>query len=171
MDALSIVVTGPESSGKSELCRDLAAHFQCSWVPEYAREYLETNGPVYGFKDLEKMMAGQLQLIEAQKNEALKIIDTDLVNYAVWSTRVFGFLPEKLEERLMEMRPTVYLLCFPDLRWEPDPLRENPHDRLAIFKEHQQWIEKTGVPYRIIKGQKKERLKNTLDALEEFLQT
>ncbi|MBL7752590.1 MAG: ATP-binding protein, partial [Chitinophagaceae bacterium] len=32
-----IVIIGPESTGKSTLCRQLAAHFNTLWCPEYAR--------------------------------------------------------------------------------------------------------------------------------------
>ncbi|VAW30185.1 hypothetical protein MNBD_BACTEROID07-850, partial [hydrothermal vent metagenome] len=35
-----IAITGPESTGKSELAAWLASAYQTSWVPEYAREYL-----------------------------------------------------------------------------------------------------------------------------------
>jgi nicotinamide riboside kinase len=33
-----IVVIGPESTGKSTLCEELAHHFETSWCPEFARE-------------------------------------------------------------------------------------------------------------------------------------
>ncbi len=36
-----IVVIGPESTGKSTLCEQLAAHYKTKWVPEYAREYID----------------------------------------------------------------------------------------------------------------------------------
>ena len=47
-----IVIIGPESTGKSTLCEQLAQHYNTSWVREYAREYLEQNGTDYGFEDL-----------------------------------------------------------------------------------------------------------------------
>ena len=36
-----IAITGPESTGKSELARQLASHYNTVWVPEYAREYID----------------------------------------------------------------------------------------------------------------------------------
>jgi nicotinamide riboside kinase len=36
-----IVVTGPESSGKSQMSAYLAAYFNTVFVPEFARQYLE----------------------------------------------------------------------------------------------------------------------------------
>ena len=57
-----IVVIGPESTGKSTLCSQLAAHYQTTWCPEYAREYLLKNGTAYTFDDLLTIAKGQLQL-------------------------------------------------------------------------------------------------------------
>ena len=36
-----IVLYGPESTGKTQLAKDLAKHHKTVWVPEYARLYLE----------------------------------------------------------------------------------------------------------------------------------
>src|SRR5215831_7450208 len=55
-----IVTIGPESTGKSTLCRQLAKHFNTTWCPEYAREYLNQHGVKYGYDDLIKIAQGQL---------------------------------------------------------------------------------------------------------------
>jgi len=55
-----IVIIGPESTGKSTLCEQLAQHFRTIWCPEYAREYLSRNGVKYGYNDLMKITQGQL---------------------------------------------------------------------------------------------------------------
>lgn len=57
-----IVVLGPESTGKSTLCTQLAQHYQTQWCPEYAREYLLKNGTNYTFEDLLTIAKGQLAL-------------------------------------------------------------------------------------------------------------
>ena len=59
-----IVIIGPESTGKSTLCRQLADHFQTLWVPEYAREYLTEHGTNYNFDDLLVIAKGQIALEE-----------------------------------------------------------------------------------------------------------
>ena len=55
-----IVIIGPESTGKSTLCEQLAQHYNTLWVREYAREYLEKNGADYRFEDLYEISLGQL---------------------------------------------------------------------------------------------------------------
>ena len=40
-DCLRIVLYGPESTGKTTLAKVLAKQFQTTWVPEFARNYLQ----------------------------------------------------------------------------------------------------------------------------------
>ena len=55
-----IVVIGPESTGKSFLCEQLARHYNTVWVKEYAREYLLKNGTDYTFEALLDIAKGQV---------------------------------------------------------------------------------------------------------------
>ena len=41
-----IVVLGPESTGKSTLCKQLANHYRAIDCEEYARQYLQENGQI-----------------------------------------------------------------------------------------------------------------------------
>jgi len=58
------VAIGPESTGKSTLCSQLAEHYHTVWVPEYAREYLEKNGMGYSYEDLLTIAERQVELEE-----------------------------------------------------------------------------------------------------------
>ena len=58
---LKIVITGPESSGKTTLAQALAAHYRVPWVAEYARDYLERLTQPYQEKDLLAIAQGQMQ--------------------------------------------------------------------------------------------------------------
>ena len=57
-----IVVIGPESTGKSTLCELLAQHYEMQWCPEFAREYLITNGKEYDHDELLTIAKGQIAL-------------------------------------------------------------------------------------------------------------
>ena len=52
-------IVGPESTGKTTLAKQLAAHYRTAWVEEYARAYLGTRGGVYQEQDLVRIAQGQ----------------------------------------------------------------------------------------------------------------
>ena len=58
-----IVITGPESSGKTTLAMSLATTFETAWVPEFARNYLEVLDSPYTLEDLVKIAIGQVSLM------------------------------------------------------------------------------------------------------------
>jgi nicotinamide riboside kinase len=62
MPLKKIVVIGPESTGKSTLCSELAARYRTDWVPEYAREYLLAHGTSYRYEDLLTIAKAQVAL-------------------------------------------------------------------------------------------------------------
>ncbi len=59
-----VVVIGPESTGKTTLCKQLATHFHAQWCPEFAREYLLEHGMDYSYDDLLTIAKGQIALEE-----------------------------------------------------------------------------------------------------------
>ena len=63
-----IVILGPESTGKSTLCQQLAKHYGATDCKEYARQYLQENGTKYTFENLLTIAQGQLTL----EDEAIK---------------------------------------------------------------------------------------------------
>ena len=75
-----IVITGPESSGKTTLCESLSKHFKIPYSKEYAREYLQKLNRNYTQDDLTKIAKGQLNF---NKNHSL--LDTDLITIKIWS--------------------------------------------------------------------------------------
>ena len=59
-----------------------------------------------------------------------------------------------------------YLLCAPDIPWEPDPLRENGgHMREKLFHLYMQVLETHKLRYEIISGPGEERLSKAIFAL------
>lgn len=168
-----IVLTGPESSGKSWLCEKLARHFEAPWVPEYARIYLEKHGPEYDFALLKDIAVQHKKFQEEYLEQAghLLFLDTDMINYHVWQKLVFDRVHPELKEMMAEENDHLYLITYPDIPWEPDPLRENPHGRDLIFEAHKREIAIKQRPYRIIKGHGEQRLANAISAVEELLNT
>ena len=117
-----IVIIGPESTGKSTLCAQLAAHYNTIWVEEYAREYLLTNGREYTFGNLLDVASGQIENEEAgvksiQKHAGtppnLLFIDTDMYVLKVWCEFVFNRCPplDPKQDSGTKVRPVPALRC------------------------------------------------------------
>jgi nicotinamide riboside kinase len=91
--------------------------------------------------------------------------DTDLIITKVWFEYKYKSVPDFLTERLKQGFFDVYLLCTPDLPWEPDPVREHGTDREFFFDWYKNEIEQTGKPYVIVNGIGNQRIQQAIDAL------
>ncbi len=171
---IKIAITGPEASGKSELSKKLAAHFQTSFAPEFAREFLEKSNGAYNFDDLDQIARGQI----ANEEDALKkasqvcFFDTDMLVLHVWSSFRFGKVSHLIKNVLQERLYDFWLLCKPDLPWEADPLRESPDqkERDELFEIYRDYLERN-YPGRfaVIEGYGNERFQKAVKVVEEKL--
>jgi nicotinamide riboside kinase/4'-phosphopantetheinyl transferase EntD len=163
--SLRIVLTGPESSGKTKLTNSLSKYFKMPFVPEYAREYLNKKNKEYNLSDLLKINDAQTKVQKATDGEMV-FWDTDIITIIIWAKEKFGASNEIFEKSLKENVPHFYLLCNPDLEWEKDNLRENPNDRYRLLKEYQSILIKRRVPYAHIQGKGEIRLKNAIESIQ-----
>jgi nicotinamide riboside kinase len=144
-----IVVTGPESSGKTTLVNRLKSDYGVPIVTEFARTYLAQKADLgYDYSDLETMARCQnIQESEAHKAYPLIICDTDIITIDIWALEVFGKsigLPNNNVDQ------KYYLLCKPDIPWVADPLRENPDDRDRLFEVYEQYLKKHKLSYEVL---------------------
>jgi len=172
-----IVIIGPESTGKSTLCSQLAQRFNTLWCPEYAREYLLKNGMLYTYEDLLHIAKGQVKLEEeylakvdsmqltvdsqpSTVNSKMLFIDTDMYVMKVWCEFVFGKCHPWILQTIVERKYDHYLLCAPDLPWVKDELREYPdlESREVLFKMYKDILVNQDTPWSIIEGNENERL-------------
>ena len=182
-----IVVIGPESTGKSSLCEELAQHFDTLWCPEFAREYLLTNGMDYDFDDLLTIARGQLALEDeyallvnksfdqstplATRHSPLLFIDTDMYVMKVWEEFVFGKSHSWVIDQIVERKYDGYLLCNVDLPWVKDELREYPDlkTREKLYHIYKDIMINQSVPWVDISGDYDARLKKAITAVEQFM--
>lgn len=166
------VAIGPESTGKSTLCGQLAEHYQTAWVPEYAREYLETNGNAYTYDDLLTIARGQINLEETIVNRQSSIvnkrpifIDTDMYVMKVWCEFVFNKCHNWILNRIAERKYDGYLLCNVDLPWVEDNLREYPDlkTREKLYHIYKDIMINQSMPWVDISGSYNERLQKAKD--------
>jgi NadR type nicotinamide-nucleotide adenylyltransferase len=163
-----ISLTGPESAGKSSLAAQLAAHYGTTFVPEYARAYLEENGSAYTLADLEAIARGQLAAEDAAAAQATGFLfcDTDLLVIKIWAENAFGTCPAWVLAELARPRYALTLLLAPDLPWAPDPLREHPDpaQRWHFYELYRAELVSRNWPFTEIKGSPAQRLALALAA-------
>lgn len=87
-----VAVIGAESTGKSTLCAQLAAHYQTLHVPEYARTLAESRRGELDAEALVVAARGQLASEDALARSANRILfcDTEVRTAALWAERLYG---------------------------------------------------------------------------------
>ena len=163
-----IIITGPESSGKTTLASDLAQHFAVPFVPEHAREYLHKIGKQYSFEDVLSIAEKQnnSENIAAAEEPDFLICDTDLLTIKIWLEYKYGRTDEWVESKVSSYKNRVYLLCTPDMKWEQDELRENPDDRAEIFNIYRENLEYFNLDFHILEGPEKYRMREAISIME-----
>lgn len=167
---LRIAVIGPESSGKSQLCEQLAAHYQTVWVKEYAREYLKNLNRKYTLDDIIEIYKVQYQQEQQALANAGKyiFIDTEFIVAKVWCENAFNCSPSYIEQMITDHPYDYYLLTANDLPWEFDVLRENPGKGDFFFAWYKRILDSFNLSYGIVNGTGDNRLRNAIKLIDNF---
>ncbi len=172
MKTISICITGPESTGKTEISRVLGAHFKAPVVKEYARDYLSQLEKEYELEDVLKI--GEIQLASIEEAQAKKppilFIDTDLSVINIWLSYKYDFISDGLNLKMKANAPSHYLLMDADLPWQPDPLRENPEERKILLGLYEDLLREYNFSYSLISGTGMQREQNAIRVVEEILE-
>ena len=186
-----IVAIGPESTGKSSLCKQLATHYDTLWCPEYAREYLTIHGMDYTYEDLLTIAKGQVELEDKYvqlaignrqsairdrddshssltTHHSLLFIDTDMYVMKVWCEFVFGNCHQFVLDQIAKRKYDLYLLCDIDLPWTHDQLREYPEPgpRQQLYAIYKRIMQNQTTPWVEINGSYQERVQKAINAVE-----
>ena len=184
-----VVVIGPESTGKSSLCEQLANHYKTEWVKEYAREYLLTNGTEYNYDNLLEIAKGQfalekaaIQLVENKIKKSsdnnttsaandlpeIVLIDTNMYVLKVWCEFVFEKCHPWILNQIVENSYDLYLLCDIDLPWVKDELREYPEVgiREKLYHHYKDLLINQSTPWVNISGNYQQRVEIAVNAID-----
>ena len=106
-----IIITGPESSGKTTLFKRLVQSYGVSGVDEYAREYIAQLNEPYCYDDILKIA---MEHIKYEKDviklkQSLLISDTDLLTLEIWCEFKYQECHSFIKKNLRDHLPDIYL--------------------------------------------------------------
>ena len=167
---IRVVVTGSECTGKTTLARDLAAHYQTVWVPEFARQFVIEKGAGLGREDVDAVAHGQMALEDekAAQEPHLLIQDTDLLSAIVYNRHYYGHCPSWIEEALDDRAADLYLLTGIDVPWVADGEQRDRGDRREEMHElFRNALVDRNLTFAEIHGSRVERLDAAVSAIDE----
>lgn len=159
-----ILVTGPESSGKTTLAKTLQERLKADILPELARPYLTLTDGRYVASDIHYLYVQHKALLNAYSALDTEIIieDTGPIVLQVWCMEKFS--SRLLTDReIEEISYDLIVLCKPDIPWEADSLRENPDDRWQLYALFREICTATTCPTVEVAGDENARCKLVLD--------
>ena len=168
---ITVAILGAESTGKTTLCRDLAAHFGSPWVPEYMRTYLQakwdTEQLTCTWDDLLPIAQGQIELenklakqaTQTSDNSHYLFCDTSLFELMVYANLYYGDCPEALTKAALSHHYNMILLTDVDIPWVADDLRDSPHEREAISAFFETMLNRYQIPFKKVGGNRLERVR------------
>lgn len=156
-----VAILGAESSGKSILAEALAAHYQTVWVPEYLREFVDTQQRVP--KEEEQILIATTQ-VQREKEFALRardwlFCDTSPLMTAIYSRHYFQQADAALAQLEQSHTYDFTLVTAPDFPWSADGLqRESAAVRQHIHDELLRILEEREIPFLLVEGSLAERV-------------
>lgn len=163
-----VVVTGSESTGKTTLARDLAAHFGGLWIAEQSRAYAERLGRELTVADVGPIASEQIAAEDAALAEATRhnvhwlFLDTDLLSTVVYARHYYGACPAWVEAEARARLGDLYLLADIDVPWTADAVRDRPHAREEIHQAFQSVLLEFNATRCLVRGLGRHRLEAAL---------
>ena len=162
---------GPESTGKSTLAKHFADVYKTQFVPEVAREMIDSNS--FSVNDIISIGKAQTQRVIEKAKDANRILfcDTDVLTTQIYSQHYLKTIPSILFELEKQVNYDHYLLFDVDTPWVADGMRDlgSDADRTKMFELFKSELEKRTLSYTLVRGNYQEREKQVKIIIDKFI--
>ncbi|HEX6891906.1 MAG TPA: AAA family ATPase [Chryseolinea sp.] len=147
-----VCLYGPESTGKSTLAIRLANRYQTEYVPEVAREFINSND--FTVDDIVKIAVAHFERIEQKTKTANKILicDTDVITTQIYCRHYLNSVPDILYALEKKVAYSTYFLLDIDVPWVPDGLRDLGEHRESMMKTFTDELVQRGIDFVPVQG-------------------
>jgi HTH-type transcriptional repressor of NAD biosynthesis genes len=168
-----VLVTGPESCGKSTMTENLAKHFKTDGIQEWARDWLIDMD--FDMDDLNAIAIVQYKLQQRANATANKvwISDTSAIETHVYAKHYLGESSPIIEKYLALQKDNydLVLLLTPDIPWVNDGLRNLNKVREEMYEKFKGQLEELGIEYHVISGRDfKKRTSRAIDLVNSLIE-
>jgi NadR type nicotinamide-nucleotide adenylyltransferase len=131
-----VAVVGAESTGKTDLCKQLARSFSTRFVPEPARGLAAVSGNDLDPAAIELWARTQMASEDSIAHHARRVLfaDTDIQSVLCWSERLFDRVHPGLQEIAHARRYDLRLICANDVPFVGAPARDDPEGRKELYE-------------------------------------
>lgn len=163
-----VAILGAESSGKSTLAAALAVHYGTVWVPEYLREFVDTQARVPFEHDQIAIARTQVAREALAVSHASRYLfcDTTPLMTALYSRVYWGRVDAELAALEARHAYTWTFVTAPDSPWEPDGLmRESDEVRQLVHRMLIETLDARGISHVLLGGGLQQRVRQAEELL------
>jgi len=153
----TVTIFGAESCGKTTMTRALSKELNGHFIPEWAREYLETVGAEVTDERMRAIVEGQAALQKTAKNDLFNkpfiFQDTDLFStlgyYRLWGGGTDRDV-DLCEYLAKQLKSDFYIVMNDGIPFEADPLRYGGDKRESGMQFWIDILEEFKLPYYVV---------------------
>ena len=131
----------------------LAGELNAELVPEFARDYCSAISRKANLEDVHTVGNKQIEeFYDSLSNDRIIIFDTSLITSIIWMFDKFGVTNFNFHKEFLQQHFDLTLLCYPDVGWKADPLREDGKRQMEIHNMYINYMDQNQKKYTVVEG-------------------